>query len=506
MSALLFFCIIAFDIFQPAAGTTESDRMTTWLSSASSSKPNVLFIVVDDLRPWLGCYGESFMKTPNIDSLAHKSVRFDRAYVQHGICAPSRASFMTGRRSDSTRVMDLTTYWRNAGGNFTTVSQYFKDNGYIAEGFGKIFHSGSSGGNTDDFPYSWSTTFDRARGTLDVPNPKASSVRSVVEEGGVLGDTMTTDKAIQRLKDYATKPEQPFFLAVGFRKPHLPFMYPQQYEDWYTESSIPLALHREKPTNINKLARTTFGELRNNYDDIKNLNLSAPDYRIPDNYQMVLRKGYATAVSYVDAQVGRVLTELVEAGLANNTIITFHSDHGFQLGENDQWTKHNNYETTVRIPMMVHVPGVTDVTDSPSTARPVEAVDLFPTLAHLAGLTVPSTCPDDSSQVATCVEGTSLVPLLRQTTGNTAVPWKDVAFSQYPRYLNSNWPKMGYTLRTADYRYTEWVAYDATTYRANYSKVYARELYVHGDGDSDRDPEEHFNMADNVAYAGVLPD
>ncbi|KAK7497731.1 hypothetical protein BaRGS_00011126, partial [Batillaria attramentaria] len=306
---------------------SSDDALKSWLRSARKAKPNVLFLVVDDLRPWLGCYGVPFMKTPNMDQLAIRSVRFDRAYIQHGICGPSRASFMTGRRSDTTRVMNLESYFRETGGNFTTVSQYFKENGYIAEGIGKIFHSGHSGGETADYPHSWSTKFDKARETLTVPNKKASSVRPVKEKGGELHDTRIASRAILRLRDYATKPDKPFFLAVGFKKPHLPFMFPEQYQASYNQTDIPLAAHRETPAHVTELALTSFGELRNNYQDIKKLNLTPPSYRIPDDYQLKLRKGYAAAVSYIDAQIGRVLTALREAGFDNNTIITLHSDH-----------------------------------------------------------------------------------------------------------------------------------------------------------------------------------
>lgn len=496
---------------QPTGQQTNSNAYTnplaSWLTSAGTRKPNVLFLVADDLRPWLGCYGESFMVTPNIDQLAAKSVRFDRAYVQQGVCGPSRASFMTGRRPDTTRVLDLETYFRTAGGDFTTVAQYFKEHGYITEGIGKIFHPGRSGGSSSDFPYSWSTRFDLAKQTLDVGDEKQSSVRPVREVGGKLGDTMAADGAIRRINNYATQPGQrPFFLAVGFKKPHLPFMYPTEYQSLYSNRPIPLANHRDVPTNVPDFALQSIGEL-DNYDDIANLSLSPPGYRVPDYYQTVLRKNYAAAVSYMDAQLGRVLAALNASGLASNTIISFHSDHGFQLGENGEWCKHNNYEATVRAPMLLHVPSVTGVTPNSVTARPVEMVDLFPTLAELAGLPVPQTCPENSTLVKTCVEGSSLVPLISEANGMSVgsnVPWKDVAFSQYPRKAGRS-SVMGYTLRTKDYRYTEWVGYDSINYRPVFSNVYGKELYVHGPG-ADPDKEEAQNQADSPAYAQVVAD
>nr|KAG5703218.1 hypothetical protein BaRGS_034129 [Batillaria attramentaria] len=353
----------------------------------------------------------------------------------HAICGPSRASFMTGRRSDTTRVMNLVDYWRTVGGNFTTVSQYFKDNGYLAEGLGKIYH-------------------------ID--------------------------------------------------------LYPESVD-------IPLAEHRDVNTNLPSVVWTNFGELRA-YDDIAALNLSAANnYRINDTKQYELRRGYAAATSYVDAMVGKVLQALTDNRLDDNTIVVFCSDHGFQLGENGQWTKHN-YETSVRIPFLVRVPGVTDNNDgfqsidlfnytaqdygtTPSTKRPVELVDLFPTLAELAGLSVPAMCPLNSSNVETCVEGASLVPLIREAALNGSVAWKDVAFSQYPRNW-PNWSWMGYTMRTRQFRYTEWVSFDFSTFQADWSTINVKELYLHDvnlDG-NDVDVEEHLNEVDNPAYSGIVTD
>nr|KAG5707151.1 hypothetical protein BaRGS_017835 [Batillaria attramentaria] len=289
------------------------------------------------------------MKTPNMDQLAIRSVRFDRAYIQ-----------------------------------------YFKENGYIAEGIGKIFHSGHSGGETADYPHSWSTKFDKARETLTVPNKKASSVRPVKEKGGELHDTRIASRAILRLRDYATKPDKPFFLAVGFKKPHLPFMFPEQYQASYNQTDIPLAAHRETPAHVTELALTSFGELRNNYQDIKKLNLTPPSYRIPDDYQL------------------DCLCVCVSVCLSVSACVC------------------------------VGLPG--------------------------------------------------------------SVRWKDVAFSQYPRRIDTSEPKMGYTLRTINYRYTEWVAYNMTTYRPIYSTLYGKELYVHEPG-NDLDPEEHHNLAANSSYA-----
>ncbi|KAK7489038.1 hypothetical protein BaRGS_00019699, partial [Batillaria attramentaria] len=327
------FVIVSMETCQGATG--QGGPLTTWLTNAPTSKPNVLFIVSDDLRPWMGCYGVDFMVTPNLDLLASKSVRFDSAYVQHAICGPSRASFMTGRRSDSTRVMNLVDYWRTVGGNFTTVSQYFMDNGYWTEGVGKIYHSGSSSGNSEDYPFSWSTPLNRNYPTLKISDIKALAVRPVEEAGtGLqLQDTRIAEAAVAKLADYAQdQSHQPFFLAVGFKKPHLPFLFPEEYMDLYPNPmDIPLAVNRDLNTNLPGIVWTNFGELRN-YGDIAALNLNAENnYRIADAKQYELRRGYAAATSYIDAMVGKVLQGLNDNGLASNTIIVFFSDHGRRL-------------------------------------------------------------------------------------------------------------------------------------------------------------------------------
>ncbi|KAK7489037.1 hypothetical protein BaRGS_00019698, partial [Batillaria attramentaria] len=317
------FVIVSMETCQGATG--QGGPLTTWLTNAPTSKPNVLFIVSDDLRPWMGCYGVDFMVTPNLDLLASKSVRFDSAYVQHAICGPSRASFMTGRRSDSTRVMNLVDYWRTVGGNFTTVSQYFMDNGYWTEGVGKIYHSGSSSGNSEDYPFSWSTPLNRNYPTLKISDIKALAVRPVEEAGtGLqLQDTRIAEAAVAKLADYAQdQSHQPFFLAVGFKKPHLPFLFPEEYMDLYPNPmDIPLAVNRDLNTNLPGIVWTNFGELQN-YGDIAALNLNAENnYRIADAKQYELRRGYAAATSYIDAMVGKVLQGLNDNGLASNTII-----------------------------------------------------------------------------------------------------------------------------------------------------------------------------------------
>ncbi|XP_076447053.1 iduronate 2-sulfatase-like isoform X1 [Babylonia areolata] len=514
-----------------------------------SSRPNVLFLVVDDLRPKLGCYGESNMVTPNIDQLAAKSVRFQWTYVQQAVCSPSRTSFLTGRRPDTTRVFDLVTYFRRVAGNFTTLPQHFKNQGYLTQSVGKIFHPGSASGFTDDYPYSWTYPAYHAptkkyTSKKICPEPDGSLTHSAVcpvdvrkVPGGSLPDIQNTDFTIQFLKN-RSEDHKPFFLGMGYHRPHLPFAYPREYLDLYPMSKIHLAPNPYYPPWLPEVAWSPYGELKH-YDDIKTLNITEPFGLVPVDYQYKLRQSYSAATSYTDAQVGRVLQALDELGLADNTIITLHGDHGWQLGDHGEWCKHTNFDIATRIPMLIYVPGVTakrvprgktfpyhDVLDKRLKFQPevaateagpvlasdalVEAVDLYATISELAGLEVPSTCPNDSLHVAFCTEGSSLVPIIKNLTmkspavtssgRDVAMTWKPAVFSQYPRYTlvpesHVKTPIMGYTMRTYEHRYTEWIAYDFQTYQADWDKVYARELYVYAS-----DPDEDLNVAEVPAF------
>lgn len=521
------------------------------------ARPNVLFLVVDDLRPKLGCYGESNMVTPNVDNFATKSVMFNRAYVQQAVCSPSRTSFLTGRRPDTTHIFDLQTYFRLIGGNYTTLPQHFKNNGYITQSVGKIFHPGVASGGADDYPYSWSNPafhapVEKYRAAKLCPGPdgkKYNYARCPVDVNtmpdGTLEDIQNTDFAVNFLQERATD-GKPFFLGLGFHKPHLPFKFPQEYLALYPMSNIHLAPDPFVGPWMPPVAYSAWEELRS-YDDISIMNLTWPFESVPLDYQLQLRQSYSAAASYTDNQVGRILSALDKAGLANNTIITFHGDHGWQLGEHNEWCKHTNYDIATRIPMFVYVPGVTskpaplgktfpffDVLDSKrnTTSGPkcaaetcssatsiltsdalVEAVDLYATISELAGLDVPPTCPPNPFQIEFCTEGASLVPVIKNLTSPTPDPslrWKPAVFSQYPRPSAKIQPDsigpelamiriMGYTMTTGDHRYTEWVGYDPKTFTTDWNRVVARELYLHAS-----DPDEDLNLADQPAFTDLV--
>lgn len=476
------------------------------------AKKNVLFLVADDMRPQIGAYdGSDFpspispkMHTPNLDKLASKSLLLKRAYVQLALCAPSRTSFLTGRRPDTTHIYDLFTYWRKSGGNFTTLPQYFKQNGYHTVSLGKIFHTGSSSGYDD--PISWSEptwhapsnrSFWDSLGREHSWFPVSSSMKA---EHGLLPDEQAAKYAIEtlrRLKNDVTTTGQPFFLAVGFRKPHLPFIAPQEFFDLYPYSDIRLPDNGYAPWYMPNIAWSRNTEISHNYRDLVSLNV---DDKInstrPDSVVLSLRRAYYAATSFTDNLIGRVLDELDTLGLSDNTVVSFLGDHGFHLGEHAEWCKWTNFEIATHAPLMIHAPGITDkgiITDAL-----IEFVDVFPTLVDLAGLPQIRICPVNSSIIEVCTEGLSMVPLME----NPNRQWKPRVFSQIPR---GGGVFMGYSMRTNRYRYAEWVRFSGTTkfgpptYLPNWLVKRGVELYDHY-----WDPEENINQAYNPDFEPLV--
>lgn len=455
-------------------------------ASTTNARPNVLFIVVDDLRPELGCYGNTSIKSPNIDGLARAGITFDRAYCQQAVCSPSRTSVLTGARPDTTKVWDLKTHFRVGLPDVVTLPQHFKQNGYFVQGMGKIYH-----GDLDDAP-TWSVPIKRPPGALyALPENIALGQRNktAVKPAGdeIAGDVKSArfdtsgpafecadvpdnayvdgklaDLAVSTLRDMSKRPE-PFFLAVGFIKPHLPFVAPKKYWDLYDPAKIELAPNPFRPKDAPEYAVQHGGEMRVYHD--------VPQSRIPDDLARQLKHGYSACVSYTDAQVGKVLAELDRLGLRTNTIVVLWGDHGWKLGEHDAWCKHSNVENDTHAPLIVSAPGMKNA--GHHTAALVEFVDIYPTLAELAGLSLPKH-----------LEGSSLVPVLEDVRH----PWKQAAFSQYPRNLAKGKRLMGYTMRTDRYRFTRWVQRD------DHAKVDAVELYDH-----QTDPQENLNIAGNPA-------
>ena len=443
-------------------------------AGAARQRPNVLFIAVDDLRPELGCYGRDYIKSPNIDRIARQGMTFNRAYCQQAVCSPSRTSLLTGTRPDTTKVWDLVTHFRDAMPNEVTLPQHFKQNGYFVQGMGKIFHPGY------DDPRSWSTPWQTREAPsyaqLKTPEvkdedkaPKNKKKKSgpAFESGDVADnfykDGKVAELAVSTLRDLSKK-QEPFFFAVGFAKPHLPFVSPKKYWDLYDPAQIKLAPNPFRPKDAPEYALATSGELRN----YTGMPAAGP---IPDNVARQLKHGYYAAVSYTDTQIGKVLDELDRLDLRKNTIIVLWGDHGWKLGEHGEWCKHSNVENDTNAPLLLSVPGMKNA--GKHTDALVEFVDIYPTLSELAGMPLPSH-----------LEGTSFKPVL----DDPKRPWKPAAFSQYPRQH-----LMGYSMRTDRYRFTVWVD------RKDHSKIDSTELYDH-----QTDPQENTNIAKLPANADLV--
>ncbi|XP_046381449.2 iduronate 2-sulfatase-like [Haliotis rufescens] len=469
--------------------------------SCVSARMNVLFLCADDLRPELPMYNGFYrpsqvhppIHVPNLEGLASKSMVFKRAYTQQALCSPSRTSLLTGRRPDTTHVYDLRTYFRDSAGNFTTIPQFFKNHGYHSIGAGKIFHPGVGSGGND--PVSWSETYYDDYQPYDYRTSWEAVPDNLLDSHNALQDTMLADHAVQVIKDIAQKAKngENFFLAVGFHRPHLPFQFPARFLDYYPEDSIDLPPNPQAPDGMPEIAWYSYNELRS-YADIARLNASGnPNTTLPDQVVKQLRRAYYSAVSFMDFELGRVLDELENQGLADNTIVSFFGDHGWQLGEHGEWGKQTNFDIATHSPLMIRVPGMTD--HGMSTTKLTEFVDLFPTLVEAAGLPTLPTCQVDSSSTHACTEGRSLVPLLQHPN---LPSWKTAAFSQYPRVYN-NTSAMGYAITTWRYRYTEWVTFlSMPHYMPQWDQLHGVELYDHL-----ADPEENHNLALNAAQQGL---
>uniref|UniRef100_A0A8C5DBB5 Iduronate 2-sulfatase n=1 Tax=Gouania willdenowi TaxID=441366 RepID=A0A8C5DBB5_GOUWI len=496
-------------------------------------RKNILFIMADDLRTSLGCYGDPVAKSPNIDQLASQSQVFLNAFAQQAVCGPSRTSMLTSRRPDTTRLYDFYSYWRVHAGNYTTLPQYLKSHGYHTMSVGKIFHPGIASNFTDDYPYSWSIPayhppsfqYEKHKVCKGADGELHANLLCAVnvseQPGGTLPDLESTDEAVRlltgRIKDAA-----PFFLAVGFHKPHIPFRIPQEYLSLFPLDKMTLAPDPDVPKLLPPVAYNPWADIRRR-DDVQKLNVSFPYGPIPKDFQLRIRQHYYAAVSYMDAQVGRLLSELEKLGLANSTMVVFSSDHGWSLGEHGEWAKFSNFDVATRVPLILHVPGVTtvhkkkeqltfpfiDVLNQPNAMKNiVELVDVFPTLSDLVGLRAPAPCPEVSFKKKLCTEGNNLAYTFEQE--EMKVNPEAIAFSQYPRPAdtpqeNSDLPLlkdikiMGYSLRTYDYRYTLWLGFNPATFRVNLTDIHAGELYMMAD-----DPTQDHNIYNEIKQSVMM--
>ena len=411
--------------------------------SQAAEKPNVLFIAVDDLRPELGCYGSEIAITPNLDALAKDGLLFNRAYCQQAICAPSRASLLTGARPDTTGITHNYVKIRELKPNIITLPQHFIANGYQTVYCGKIFHPGDT-----DEEHSWSREpakigIKQAKtpGGYALPEnqqiAKQNMARMLAKYGEAarrgLGsgpayecadvpdhtyqDGYHTEVAIATLKEMVKDTDKPFFLALGFKKPHLHWIAPKRYWDLYDRAKIPLASQVNGPQNGAAMGLHASFELRTRHGIPK----TGP---IGPELAKTLRHAYLACTSYVDAQIGRMIFALEEAGIRNNTIIVVWSDHGWHLGDMGIWGKATNYEIATRVPMMIRTPDMPRSSRGKTTDALVELIDIYPTLCDLAGIDLPSH-----------LEGHSFVPLI----ADPGRKWKTAAFSQYPNPALREW-------------------------------------------------------------------
>ena len=458
------------------------------LSAAAVAAPgpaprNVLLLVADDCRAAMACYGEP-TRTPCIDRLATRGLRFDRAYCQYPLCNPSRASFLTGLRPDTTRVYENQTNFRTNVPDTVTLPQLFKNHGYFVARVGKLYHYGvpkQIGTDGMDDPASWEQRFNpRGRDCDDedkifslITGTPARTAVGTGNYGATLSwlaadgtDEEQTDgkiaaEACRLLREHK---DGPFFLAVGFFRPHTPYVSPRKYFGLYDREKLALAANAPEDRAGKPAAALT---------------VSPPHYGMDEELQRTVKQAYYASVSFMDTQFGIVLAEMERLGLASNTVVVFLSDHGYHLGEHGQWQKMTVFEEVARVPLIIAAPGMKAA--GQTTPRLAELVDVYPTLADLCGLPAP-----------TYVEGASLKPLLDDPQRT----WKPAAFSQVIHKRKGGRAEkvgdgaiMGRSVRTERYRYTEWGA----------GGVDGAELYDH-----DGDPLELHNLAADPAAASTV--
>ncbi|MEC5126741.1 sulfatase [Verrucomicrobiales bacterium BCK34] len=431
----------------------------------AADKTNVLFIICDDLNCDIGSYGHPQVKTPNIDKLAARGVRFANAHCQYPLCGPSRASFMTGLYPDQTLVHQNAIYIREHTPKVVTMSEHFRQNGYFATRIGKMYHYnvpkhiGTSG---HDDPYSWDYTIN-PRGRDVEEEPLIFSLRPgtfgatlswLAAEGAdeEQTDGMIAEAAVKELRRYR-KEDRPFFLAVGLFRPHTPYVAPKKYFDLYPLEDIVVP---EVPEGYEKTIPA---------DALKSIRRRKEEANLADDLARQAIQAYYASISFADAQVGKILAALEDTGLDENTIVTFTSDHGYHMGEHGHWQKTTLFENATHVPMIIAAPQ--QKMRGESTMMPAEMVDFYPTLSELCDLNQPKH-----------LSGVSLVPVLN----DISVKLRESALSQYNN---------GYSIKTDRYRFTSWGEVG----------VAGEELYDH-----ETDPEEMVNLIHNPEMGGIRTD
>lgn len=457
-----------------------------------SSARNIVHIIIDDLRNELGTYNPGHpIYTPSIDKLAAEGVTFDRAYAQQAVCNPSRASFMTGRRPDTTRVYNLEDNWRVKHQHWTSLPGMFLDNGFLSLGSGKTYHDTCQGELPDlifeyDGNRSWSQESLPYRnpcwtqGVDCLPCPDTHwNINNVsadwcIREEGDLSDVLTTKHALTLLHTaLETKPDTPFYLAVGYHKPHLPWIAKQEHFDLYPLESIVVSPHPTLHESVPEIAYSDSHQSPSPYE------------AMPDDQAKLARRAYYAAISGMDEEVGKLLQGLKDAGVEQDTAVILHGDHGYHLGEYAQWKKNTNWEECVKTPLIMKVPWIEGIAGTHTSAL-AELIDIMPTMAELAGVPLPI---DKIGDLHDPIEGVSLVPALSGSNVHSEV------FSQYPRKPEddnipwenngvdhsdpSEFKYMGYSVRVDGWRYTEWYHWNQSSLQADWGTggLYKAELY-----------------------------
>ncbi|ELU03905.1 hypothetical protein CAPTEDRAFT_143482 [Capitella teleta] len=468
----------------------------------NKERMNVLFMMMDGFRPEMGAYMHlrkevpwlnPKVKTPNLDKLASEGMLFERAFVQFGRCTASRSSMFVGRRPDSTHVMDGNAWIRDvAGENIITLPQYFKEHGYRTYGFGKAFCRTFPGENESDKWKSWDEYWK-------IPHESRSyswkSYSKENREKEPLWDDQLLDHVIDVIDEHTSNVTDPFFIFAGFKKPHLPLIVPEEYFEEYPVNETERAVNEYPPKNVPEHAYPyeISGEIFSYGDMVEFEDTWNENQKLPDEPAMNLKRAYYAGITYIDHQIGEIMKKLESSGLKKHTIIVFAADHGIHLGENGIWGKFTNFEVSTRIPLILKIPGLTK--PHSKSRNFVELVDIFPTLIEAAQLPPAPMCPRDSNGWAFCTEGVSLLPLL---TCQHNIPWKNRVFWQ-GRWEYDNAKYTAYTVRTDDYRYTEYIEHTHGAPKQWPSQVFASELYH-----SAVDPGENFNVCQNESYADII--
>lgn len=452
------------------------------VAPAAERRPNVLFIMADDLNNALGCYGHKIVQSPNIDRLAARGVRFDRAYCQFPLCGPSRNSMLTGLYPNSTGIIANAQVFRQTIPSAISLPQAFRLSGYFTARIGKLYHYGvptSIGTNGHDDPGSWELELNPPGVDRLEEEPRINTL-TPGQFGGTLSwyaspqpdekhtDGLQATDAEWVLERCAKQKDRPFFLAVGFFRPHTPYVSPQKYFDKYQRSQMPLVSGVQEDQQ--DLPAAALGSYKKEQD------------KLTDDLRREVLQAYFASISFMDTQVGRVLAALERLGLADNTIVVMTSDHGYHLGEHGLWQKMSLFEESARVPLVIAAPGAKS---GVAAAAPVGLIDLYPTLAELCGVSAPKN-----------LQGQSLAKILKDPSETG----RNYTISQVSRGGGPNRATttrdqssdlkqfFGYTIRTPRWRYTEWDA-----------GKQGLELYDH-----DVDPRELTNLADRPEHKAMI--